>query len=373
MSDEKNKKKIRVGITQGDINGIGIEVILKALAAPEICELCQPIVYGSSKILGVHRRAMEMPAVQMNYTRNATYVKENMPNLVECVNEEIKVEPGQLDKQAGRAAFLALEAAVADLKEGDIDVLVTGPINKANIQSAQFNFPGHTEYLQSATASDGEQAMMMMCHDSLRVAFVTHHVPLSQVPELITPQLLGERLRTLDTTLRRDFLIERPRIAVLALNPHTGENGLMGTTERDIITPAMEAAQDGEGILCFGPFAADSFFGMRKWEHFDAVLAMHYDQGAVPFKAMAMLDGALFTAGLPVVRTAPAHGTAYDIAGQGVANEQSLRSAIYLAIDVLRNRRTYDEAHAHPLKKLYVDRGKDNVVLDLTKTEEPEL
>ena len=367
-----NKKKIRIGITQGDTNGIGYEVILKALSNQDMLELCTPIIYGSSKIMAYHRKAIEMQPYQINYTKTADYIKETMPNLVEVIDEDIKVELGKPDKQAGRAAFLALEAAVSDLKDGKIDVLVTAPINKDNIQSPEFDFPGHTEYLE-ASMGDGKKALMILCNDKMRVALVTIHMPLAQVPAAVTKDAILEKLRIFNDSLKRDFDIQGPRIAVLSLNPHAGENGLLGKEEQEIIVPALHEAYDNEKILCFGPYASDGFFGNEMYRHFDGVLAMYHDQGLTPFKALAMGEGVNFTAGLPYVRTSPDHGTGYDIAGQGIAREDSMRHAIYTAIDTLRNRKRYDEMHRNPLRKLYFDKGKDNVVLDLTKDDDDDL
>ena len=365
---EENHKRLKVGITLGDTNGIGIEVALKAVGVPEMMDLCIPVMYGSSKTVSYHRNACNLPGFQINHTKSASNIKENMPNLVDCIDQDIKIELGQPSKQAGLAAFMALEAAVHDLKTGLIDVLVTAPISKENIQSDQFHFPGHTEYLESA-AGDGEKALMLLCTGNLRVALVTTHLQMTQVPAAITIDGIREKLRLLDISLKRDFNIDGPRIAVLSLNPHAGENGILGNEERDIIIPAIQQALDEDGIQCFGPYAADGFFGARQYRRFDAVLAMYHDQGLAPFKTIAMDEGVNFTAGLPIVRTSPDHGTGYDIAGQGIANESSMRHAIYTAIDVYRNRIRYDEARQNPLPKLFQDRGRDNVKLDLTKEE----
>ncbi len=365
---EENNKRLKVGITLGDTNGIGIEVALKAVGVPEMMDLCIPVLYGSSKTVSYHRNACNLPGFQINHTKSAKSIKDNMPNLVDCIDQDIKIELGQPSKQAGLAAFLALEAAVRDLKSGLIDVLVTAPISKENIQSDQFHFPGHTEYLESA-AGDGEKALMLMCTGNLRVALVTTHLQMTQVPAAITIDGILEKLRLLNMSLKRDFNIDGPRIAVLSLNPHAGENGILGNEERDIIIPAIQQALDEDGIQCFGPYAADGFFGARQYRRFDAVLAMYHDQGLAPFKTIAMDEGVNFTAGLPIVRTSPDHGTGYDIAGQGIANESSMRHAIYTALDVYRNRIRYDEARQNPLPKLFQDRGRDNVKLDLTKGE----
>ena len=371
---EKNKmneenKRHRVGITIGDTNGIGIEVALKAVSVPEMMDMCTPLIYGSSKIISYHRNACNLPGFQINHTKSADKIKDNMPNLVECIDQDIKIELGHPTKQAGQAAFIALEAAVRDLKAGLIDVLVTAPISKDNIQSEQFQFPGHTEYLESAIG-DGNKALMILCNANLRIALATIHLPLSKVPTALNADGIRNKLQLLNDSLKRDFNIDGPRIAVLSLNPHGGENGILGTEEKDIIIPAMQQAQDEDGILCFGPFAADGFFGARQYRRFDGVLAMYHDQGLAPFKTIAMDEGVNFTAGLPYVRTSPDHGTGYDIAGQGIANETSMRHAIYTAIDVYRNRIRYDEARQNPLPKLFQDRGRDNVKLDLTKGEQ---
>ena len=364
----ENNKRLKVGITVGDTNGIGVEVALKAVGVPEMMDLCIPVIYGSSKIVSYHRNACNLPGFQINHTKSAEFLKENMPNLVECIDQDIKIELGQPSKQAGVAAFQSIEAALRDLKLGLIDVLVTAPINKDNIQSDQFQFPGHTEYLESA-AGDGSKALMILCTDTLRIALTTTHLPISQVPSALTTELIREKLSLLNTSLKRDFNISCPRIAVLSLNPHAGENGLLGSEERDVIAPAIQQSLDEDGIQSFGPFAADGFFGARQYRRFDAVLAMYHDQGLAPFKTIAMDEGVNFTAGLPIVRTSPDHGTGYDIAGQGIANESSMRHAIYTAIDVYRNRIRYDESRQNPLPKLFQDRGRDNVKLDLTKGE----
>ena len=368
MSENNNSNRLKVGITIGDTNGIGIEVALKAVGIPEMMDLCIPVIYGSSKVVSYHRNACNLPGFQINHTKSARNLKENMPNLVECIDQEIKVELGHPSKQAGQAAFLALESAVRDLKSGLIDALVTAPISKENIQSDQFHFPGHTEYLESA-AGEGNRALMILCTSGLRVALATIHVPLSQVATSLTVEGIREKLRLFNASLKRDFNIDGPRIAVLSVNPHAGENGILGTEEHDIILPAMQQSLDEDGVQCFGPYAADGLFGARHYRRFDGVLAMYHDQGLAPFKTIAMDEGVNFTAGLPIVRTSPDHGTGYDIAGQGIANESSMRHAIYTAIDVCRNRVRYDEAHQNPLPKLFQDRGRDNVKLDLTKSE----
>lgn len=364
-------KMIRVGITHGDINGIGYEVILKTFSDQRMTELCVPIIYGSSKVAAYHRKALDLPAVNINVVSRAEEAGLNRVNIINCVEDDIKVELTQSTPVAGRAAYKALEAAVADLKSGAIDVLVTAPINKHNIQNAQFHFPGHTEYLEQ-TLGDGQKALMILMTDILRVALVTGHIPVSQVPSQITVENIVTKLQVFNQSLKQDFTIIKPRIAVLALNPHAGDNGVIGNEEAEIIKPAMEEAER-LGVMSFGPFPADGFFGSKMYEDFDGVLAMYHDQGLAPFKALAMEEGVNYTAGLPFVRTSPAHGTAYNIAGQNLASESSFRQAVYTALDVYRSRQSYREATAHPLRKQYFDKGSDNVKLDLTKDEEPEL
>lgn len=350
-------EKIRIGITPGDINGVGYEIILKAFADPTMLELCTPLIYGNPKTMAYHRKACELTT---NYTavNTAEEARENRLNLVVVSEQESKIEIGKSTPEAGQEALQCLEAAVEDWKKGLIDVIVTAPINKHSIQSEAFHFPGHTEYIQERLG-EGSEALMILMNELVRVALVTTHLPISEVAGGITGDAILRKLRILNTTLQRDFLITHPRIAVLALNPHAGDDGLLGSEEKDIIQPAMQLAEE-EKIQCYGPFAADGFFGSRAYEHYDAVLAMYHDQGLAPFKVLAMDDGVNYTAGLPVVRTSPDHGTAYDIAGKGVADENSFRQALYTAIDVFRNRKQYDEARQDPLPKLYVDRREDD-------------
>lgn len=354
---------LKIGITHGDINGIGYEVILKMLDDNRILELCTPIIYGSAKIVSFYRKALGMQQQQMCQIKDASEAREGAVNIINVVGEDCKVEPGQSTKEAGAAAFASLEKAVQDVSSGKIAAIVTAPINKDNIQGELFTFPGHTEYLESSV---GGKALMILFNRDMRVALVTTHLPLSKISENVTAERIVEKLNIFKKSLCRDFGIVYPRIAVLSLNPHAGENGLLGTEEQDVITPAIKTAQE-QGIECYGPYAADGFFGAGQFAHFDGILAMYHDQGLAPFKALAMDGGVNYTAGLPVVRTSPAHGTGYDIAGQGVASEQSMREALYAAIDVARNRELYEEMTANPLRKQYFDKSKDNVVLDLTK------
>lgn len=352
--------KIKVGITHGDYNGVGYEVILKALEDPLMFDLCIPVVYGSQRIASHYRKLMEMPPQQTRRIDFADDASENTVNLISVVGDDEQILPGQSTEAAGRAAFAALKRATEDLKAGLIDVLVTAPINKSNIQGPDFNFPGHTEYLQSVLGAEGDHALMIMADErGLRVALATIHLPLSEVAGVLTRELVARRIEELNDALIRDFGIHRPRIAVLALNPHAGDGGLLGKEEEEIIVPAIAEANNSK-ILAFGPYAADGFFGSGAYAKFDGVLAMYHDQGLIPFKALSGNCGVNFTAGLPYVRTSPDHGTAYDIAGKGEADAQSMRQAIYMAIDALRRRLAHEEATANPLKKLYQERGRDN-------------
>lgn len=347
----------KVGITHGDTNGIGYELIMKTFAESSMMGICVPVVYGSSKIAAYHRKALDMNVNFHNIT-SVGEAEEGLLNLLDCCEEEVKVTLGQPDSEGGRAALSALERAVEDLKAGRIDVLVTAPVNKAAIQCDDFRFSGHTEYLSDRLGGEGDEPLMILANDRMKVALVTTHQPLSQVAESITEEQVERKIRLFNRSLRHDFLLSAPRIAVLALNPHAGDAGLLGTEEKDSIAPAVQAAFDS-GIQCFGPYPADGFFGAGHYRHFDGVLAMYHDQGLVPFKALSMDDGVNFTAGLPYVRTSPDHGTAYDIAGKGTADENSFRQAVYMAIDVYRNRLRDDEACAHPLKKQYHERRED--------------
>lgn len=359
--------KIKVGITHGDINGIGYEVILKTLEDNRMLELCTPVVYGSARIANYYRKGMDMPNVPFNTIENAADAQPEANNIINVIGEDVKIEPGVSTPESGRAAFAALERAVADLKNGDIDVLVTAPINKNNIQSEDFNFPGHTEYLASC-AGEGNKALMVLFNDRLRVALVTTHCPIAQVASEITTERVHDKLVQFSESLVKDFGLSHPRVAVLALNPHAGDGGVIGHEEENVIIPAIEQAKK-EGINCYGPYAADGFFGAEQYRHFDGVLAMYHDQGLAPFKTIAMAGGVNFTAGLPFVRTSPDHGTGYDIAGKGEADAESMRQAIYAAIDIYRNRGRHNEAHRNPLRRQYFDKSKDNVVLDLSKDE----
>lgn len=363
------ERLIKIGITQGDINGIGCEVILKAFSDPRIFELCIPILYGSQKVTLFYSKLLEAAEIALpdiHVIHDAHKAVHGKLNVVRCMDETILPVPGQSTEEGGTAAYLSLQAAISDLKKGVIQTLVTAPINKYNIQSKDFHFRGHTEYLEQQFGNNSQQSLMMLLNDFLRVAPVTTHIPLSEIQQQLTTARIVEKLTIFNKSLKEDFGVVRPRIAVLSLNPHAGDNGLLGNEEIEIIKPALEEA-DLNGILVFGPYAADGFFGRRAYLQFDGILAMYHDQGLAPFKALAMDDGINFTAGLPIVRTSPAHGTAYDIAGKSKASESSFRHALYTSIDVYRNRKKFQTANANPLRKQYVDKSGDKEKLDLTK------
>ena len=352
----EQERKIRVAITQGDTNGVGYEVIFKAFADPAILELCTPIIYGSPKIAAYHKKALNL---ETNFTiiNKAEEARDGRLNLLSCFDDEVKVELGQPSKEAGDAALRALDRAMTDFRAGLYDVLVTAPINKATIQSPGFQFPGHTEYIETSVGN-GQKALMILMNETLRVALVTTHLAIRDISRAITKESIVEKATIFHTTLKRDFRISNPRIAVLALNPHAGDDGLLGSEEKEIISPAIEELA-GKGIQAFGPYPADGFFGNGTYYHFDGVLAMYHDQGLAPFKTIALESGVNFTAGLPIIRTSPDHGTAFDIAGQGKADENSMRQAIYTAIDVFRNRQNYDEPLKNPLPKLFHEKRED--------------
>jgi 4-hydroxythreonine-4-phosphate dehydrogenase len=352
------RKSIIVGITQGDINGIGYEIIIKALMDPVINEICIPVVYGSPKVAAYHRKALNINNFSFNNIRTADEANNKRANMINCLDDNVRVELGKSTPHGGECALIALEKAVEDIKDGKIDVLVTAPIDKHNVQSDTFHFPGHTEYLKSKFNS--EETLMFMIGESLKIGIVTGHVPLSKVSEMITVDSVRKKIRLMNHSLLLDFAIRKPKIAVLGLNPHAGDNTLLGREEADTIIPAIQRAQQ-DGILAFGPFPADGFFGAGSFTKFDGILAMYHDQGITPFKALSFDTGVNFTAGLSIVRTSPVHGTAFLIAGKGEASENSLRQAIYLACDIFRNRQLYKEISQNPLKHQDIDIHSDHV------------
>ena len=359
------ENKFKIGITQGDTNGIGWEIILKALADPRMTELFTPVVYGSPKAAAYYRNTVaEIEAFSFNPVASAAEARRGKANLVAC-GETADIAPGKPTPEAGRAAVEALCAAMRDLKAGHLDALVTAPFDKETVQADDFRYTGHTEYL--AAELEGE-AMMILCSDVLRVGLVTKHIPVSEIARNITKERIVRDLGTLRRALIEDFGIVEPRIAVMALNPHAGDGGLLGREEQEIIRPAIVEAFS-KGVLAFGPFAADGLFAGGGYAKYDGILAMYHDQGLAPFKSLSP-DGVNFTAGLSAVRTSPDHGTAFDIAGKDKADPQSMRNAIYAAIDIAEHRRAWAEWTRNPLQRAERDRGGRHVsVKDLPQTE----
>ena len=346
MTKNENSK-IKLAITHGDINGVGYEVILKTFSDVRMFEHCTPILYGSTKVASYHKKLLSQQHQDLNFTAitDATQAVDKKFNVINLVPDEIKIDIGKSTDIAGELSRIALDRACEDLKQGKVDVLVTAPINKKNIQSNTFDFPGHTEYLSSKF--NGKSLMMMVC-DRIRIGIVTNHLALNEVPAAITKELLVEKIGIMHDSLKRDFGIPMPKIAVLAIDPHAGDNGVIGNQDMTVVKPAIDEAYNS-GILTFGPYPSDGFFGSSEFNKFDGVLALYHDQGLIPFKLMSFTEGVNYTAGLDIIRTSPAHGTAYDIAGKGKASEQSFRRAVNLACDILRHRREYDELTSDPL------------------------
>ena len=352
MDDER---MIRVGITHGDMNGVGYEVILKSLADDRITELCTPVIFGSAKVAQKCRAELNIEGFEFAPVASAAEAADGRVNLVDIDCDDAAIAPGRSTPESGSAAVKALEEAAVALEQGDIDVLVTAPICKETANSDNFRFPGHTEYLQERLGN-GARSLMILFDSSIRVALVTTHLPLSKVAAAVTREAVVNTVKAFNSSLRRDFSIGRPRIAVLSLNPHCGDGGLLGDEELNEIIPAIEECCR-EGIMAFGPFAADGFFSSGAFNSYDGVVACYHDQGLAPFKALAGVAGVNFTAGLPIIRTSPDHGTAFDIAWKGVADPTSMREAIYRAIDIFRSREREDEASADPLKLQPLERS----------------
>ncbi|MEI6455903.1 MAG: 4-hydroxythreonine-4-phosphate dehydrogenase PdxA [bacterium] len=342
----EKEKRIRVGITHGDVNGVSYEIIIKTLQDQRLLENYTVIVYGSSKVASYHRKTLNINDFNFNLVKKADMAHPRRPNIINIHDEEIKIDLGKSTSIAGELSYLSLEAASEDLLKNNIDVIVTAPINKKNIQSQNFAFPGHTEYF--AKKFNTNDVLMLMVNNKFRIGMVTGHIPVSKVSENLSEDLILRKLHILHQSLKRDFGVVRPRIAVLALNPHAGDDGLIGTEDKTILQPAIQRAYD-QNILAFGPYPSDGFFGAATFRNFDGILAMYHDQGMIPFKLMSFEEGVNFTAGLPVIRTAPAHGTAYDLAGKNEASPEAFRNALYMACDIFANRQEYDELHSNPL------------------------
>lgn len=328
-------EKPRIGITLGDLNGIGPEVVIKALTDNRLLSMITPVVYGSTRVLSYYRKLMSMEEFNYSQVKTKGQFFPKAVNVVNCWEEAIEIVPGQPSKQAGRGALLALKQVVEDAKEGMLDAIVTGPIDKNTIHGEDFPYRGHTEYLTEAFGAG--ESLMLMVGNNLRVGLVTEHVSIKEVASLITKERVELKIRLLEMSLKKDFLISKPKIAVLGLNPHAGDEGLLGSEENEVIRPVI-ADLKNKGKVIFGPFPADGFFAAHQHLKYDGVLAMYHDQGLVAFKTLAFEDGVNFTAGLPVVRTSPDHGTAYNIAGKNMADESSLRQAINTACDIVKNR-----------------------------------
>lgn len=344
---EGNQKLIKVGITHGDFNGIGYEVIMKAFADHGMLELCTPIVYGIHKAASNYRKLLQIEDFSFYGVPDAAQAVKHHCNFINLTEIDVGLDLGKATPASGAWAVKSLNTAMDDLENGLIDVIVTAPIHKHNVQSPDFTFPGHTEYLAHRCKTD--DYLMLLISDNLRVGTVTGHIPIQEVAGKITTELILSKLRVFSQSLLQDFGIRKPRLAVLGLNPHAGDGGLLGKEETQVIEPAIRKANE-EGIMCYGPFSADGFFGNGTWKQFDGVLAMYHDQGLIPFKSIAFHEGVNFTAGLPIVRTSPDHGTAFDIAGKNIANADSMREAIYMAIDIYRNRSRYKEMTSNPLE-----------------------
>ncbi|MFN8230788.1 MAG: 4-hydroxythreonine-4-phosphate dehydrogenase PdxA [Bacteroidia bacterium] len=339
-----DSQKIIIGISQGDINGVGIEVILKTLSDHAITEICTPIIFSSQKTIAYYKKLLGLDDLNFHLLKDINQINHKKVNLYNCYEEEVTIEPGQQTELGGKYAFVSLNEATNALLQNKINVLVTAPINKKNIQRNDFNFIGHTEFL--GNKFNGNPLMLLCSENGLRVALVTEHLPIKDVASKLNKELIQNKIKQLTQSLLVDFGIRKPKIAVLGLNPHAGDNGAIGTEDK-IISDAIQSLDIN--ALVYGPYPADGFFGNSLYTQFDAVLAMYHDQGLIPFKTIAFNSGVNYTAGLNVVRTSPDHGTAYDIAGKGIANEQSFKQAIYMAIDVFKARKMYSEISANPL------------------------
>lgn len=361
------ERKIKVGITHGDINGVGYEVILKTFANPAMSELCTPVVYGSPKVAAYHRKAMDLQA-NFSIVNSASETQDGKLSIVSCTDDELKVELSKPTAEGGQAALDALEKAMGEYNEGLFDVLVTAPVNPDTMHTEEFSFSGYEAYWERWFGKSNK-ALSVLLKDDFRMALVTGLMPVKEAASVLTQELVMEKIETFHRSLKIDFGIDNPRIAVFSLNPYAGSGIVEGSEEEQVIIPAIEAMSK-RGVLCFGPYAADTFMGSANYKHFDGVLAMYYDQGIVPFMTLATGEGVRFTAGLPIVHTAPVHGTAYDIAGKGIASEDSFRQAIYVALDVFRRRQTEEEISARPLRKQYYEKRDDSDKLKLDTVEE---
>ncbi len=348
MSSSSDNKPV-IGISCGDINGIGIEIILKTLVDNRILDLCTPVIFANNKVINFYRKSLSDININFTSVKDLGRINPKQINLFNCWEEEVNINPGILNEIGGKYAVKSLTTAAQALKENKIDGLVTAPLHKSNTQSENFKFTGHTPYLKSLFGAN--DAVMFMIAENMRVALLTEHVAVKDIAPFITRDSIISKLQIINNSLKRDFNINKPRIALLGLNPHAGDEGLIGKEEEEIIKPAIKEAKHRD-IFCFGPYPADAFFARGHYEKFDAVLSMYHDQGLIPFKSLAIGEGVNYTAGLPGVRTSPDHGVAFDIAGQGKADEASFRESIYKCIDIIIGRYEYDEQHKNPLNKM---------------------
>lgn len=338
-----------IGFTCGDLNGIGLELIIKTLSDNRILNICTPVIFASSKSINFYRKSLPDINFSFQPIKDFTRLNNKQANVYTCWEEEVSITPGQLNDVGGKYARQSLETATAMLLKGHMQGLVTAPIHKKNIQDSSFSYTGHTPYLKDNFKI--EDVVMLMVADNLRIALVTEHVAIKNITQQIAIKNINSKLQILHKSLQRDFGIDKPKIAVLGLNPHAGDEGLIGNEEKTIIKPAVKEMKQS-GILVFGPYSADAFFARGRYQSFDAVLAMYHDQGLIPFKSLAIGEGVNFTAGLPIVRTSPDHGTAFDIAGKGIADPSSFLQAIFECVDIIRQRKYYDDGRKNPLRKI---------------------
>ena len=349
MSTVFIENKPTIGFTCGDVNGIGIELIIKTLADPRLLEICTPIIFGNNKVINFYRKSMPEATFNFSALKDLNRINHKQVNIYNCWEEEVAITPGVMNEIGGRYAIKSLTAAAQAMKEGKIQGIVTAPMHKKNIQSAEFSHTGHTPFLKELFGV--KDVVMLLTSDSLKVALVTEHVPVKDIATNITKETVLNKLQILYASLQKDFGIDKPKIAVLGLNPHAGDDGLVGTEEEEIIRPAIKEAKH-QNMLIVGPFSADAFFARGQYEKFDAVLAMYHDQGLIPFKSLSIGEGVNYTAGISGVRTSPDHGTAFDIAGKNRADESSFRAAIFTAVEIINQRKDYEQNRKNPLKKM---------------------
>lgn len=352
----------KIGITIGDLNGIGVEVIMKTFIDDRVLNMCTPIIYGSSKALSYHRNIFQMNDFKFNIIPSVEEARSGAVNVINCWDEPVPLKIGHPDKSLGQFAMRSLKAAAYDVVQGRIQAVVTAPVNKAHLCTDSKIFVGQTEFFSEACG--GRNSMMFLVSDNIKVGLVTNHIPISEVASAINKEIILKKLGIMNQSLQEDFQMQRPKIAVLALNPHAGDEGLIGKEDDEIVGPAVKEAKE-KGLLVFGPYAADGFFGSGTYRQFDAILSMYHDQGLVPFKALSFGHGVNVTTGLPIVRTSPDHGTAYNIAGKNVANPDSFREAVYRAIDIYRNRLTFKEMLDNPMKKSKLKADDPNATSDV--------